>query len=386
MAEQTRRELLEAAWDKIEEKDDDVATVDDDSLGRGKTDPVRPVDDTTDGTSSPNDGVDLEGGEDDSTLAKEKKTEKEPKKPAKDATQIKEEQAAATVDGKGEPGRPAEQIADKAPMAWKAGAREHWAKLPPDVRAEINRRELHIRQTLSQTAGVRQFAQEFAQTIQPFAHLIRAQNSTPIAAVKNLMSTAAGLMQGNPQQKAAIVAEIMQNYGVDVLALDKYLEHNWDVNAGRIKGGNGQRTEAPPAWAQPLFAMQQQIQETMTAQQQRVQMEADEKITAMESQPFFDDLRDDIADIMEISANRGRSMTIQQAYEKAIQLSPEISTIMTNRRKAEELKSGGKNISRARRAASSISGGPSGKAAGNRGEGPKTRREQLREAWDNAES
>jgi hypothetical protein len=381
MADQTRRELLETAWTESE-KDDDVAVVDDDKdlAGRGKPDLTG---DVVEDSDTP------EAGSEDSPVLEDKgkKIEKEPKKPAADETQGKEAAAAAAEPDSGDLGRPAEPVADKAPTAWKPGAREHWAKLPPDVRTEINRRELHIRQTLSQTAGVRQFAQEFAQVINPYSHLIRAQNSTPIQAVRNLMGTAAGLMQGSQQQKSAILAEICQNYGVDLVEFDKYLSTNWDVQAGRLKnGGNQQRMEAPPQWAQPLLAMQQQIQQTMEAQEQRTRQEADEKIAAMESQPFFEDLRDDIADIMEIAAKRNISMTIQKAYEKAIQLSPEISKIMTQRKKATDLAKGNKTISRARRASSSISGGPVGAGAGNKNSNEvKSRRDQISEAWENAE-
>lgn len=370
MAENTRRQELEAAWDKVEKEEiDDIEVVDPPEKDEKVESEVKPEVVVEE---------EIDVAPDKKPVEKSKEKDRGSKKVA-DPDLAKEQKAAKDIEENKEP----VGVKDKAPQSWKPIAREDWAKIPESARAEINRREAHIERTLNETAQVRRFATDFAQVINPFSHLIRAQNSTPLKAVHNLMSTAAGLMQGSAQQKAAIVAEIIGNYSVDMVELDRVLTDIAAKNGGRIPAAqNTQPSERIPSWAQPLFQMHQTIEQNRQTHEQTLRTNADAEIAQLESEPFFDDLRDDIADIMEIAAKKGKVMTLKQAYEKAIQLDDEISKIVGQRKEAEAVRKN-KSISRARRAASTVSGGPSGKAAGNSsGDEKKSRREMLSEQWD----
>ena len=59
-----------------------------------------------------------------------------------------------------------------------------------------------------------------------------------------------------------------------------------------------------------------------------------------------------MADILEMSANRGEPLTIQQAYDRACQMNPEIQSIMMARNNAV--------TPAKRRAASAVSGSQAG--------------------------
>jgi hypothetical protein len=276
----------------------------------------------------------------------------------------------------------ADPNAERAPNSWKPATREHWAAVHPEVKAEIVRREKEIQVTLSQTAQVRKFAQDFAQTVNPYSHLIRAQNSTPLQAVNNLMATAAGLMQGSAEQKAKIVSEIISNYGIDIQVLDKVL------SSGGYNPAGAQPQQPVPQWAQPLFGFMDNVQKMQQQRQVQMQQEADEAITALEQKPFFDDVREDMADLMETAANRGRLLTPEQAYERAIALNPEIKKIIDQRELAAKnrnpVSEAAATLARARKAASSVKGAPVGAKAGGPA-GKQTRRQQLLEAWNDAE-
>lgn len=371
MAEKTRRELLSEAWDKTDE-DEEVATLEE---GKENEPPVH-----GDGDVEP-EHLEGEGEAEDTTdksgLRGIEKTEEVGKKSKEDETQRKETEAAA-ADDKADKGNVAPT--DKAPQSWKPATREHWGKIPAEARAEITRREKEIQTTLSQTANVRKFAGDFANVVNPFAHIIRQQNSTPLQAVHNLMSTAAALVQGSQQQKSAIVAEIMHNYGVDMLEFDKYLTANWDPEQSRLKHLPARRgVEQPPEWARPIIQSHQELEQARTQRQQQLREKADEQIAVFEDKPYFEDVRDDVADILSLAAERGRVMTMQQAYDKACQLHPEVSKLI-----AKTKVNGKQPITRARRAASTVSGAPSGRATGAEGGGKKTRREMLNEAWEDA--
>lgn len=376
MADQTRREALAAAWDKMEETEDrdDVTTVDD-GISDEDSPPLEVLDnESSDKQDLSTEKTGAEKEESEGSGEGKQKVEKDPKKQAKDDTQAKEVEAAQRQS----------QVKDKAPNSWKPLARESWAKIPADARAEINRRELEIQQSLSQTATIRKFANDFANVVNPYSHIIRAQNSTPLKAVQNLMQTAAGLYQGSQHQKAAIIAEILTNYGVDIQILDDYLSKNW--NPGMQPGARVPQPEQMPQWAQRIHNFIDAQEQRQNQEKDRMKQAADAEIAKLENEPYFNDVKDDIADILEIAASKGRSMTLQQAYERAKLLNEDVQKAI----KAQRLQNlQGKNkqnqqhITRARRAASTLSGAPQGKVSGKENK-QKTRREMLSEAWDAA--
>jgi hypothetical protein len=263
----------------------------------------------------------------------------------------------------------------KAPQSWTPAEREHWGKLPKEAQAAVQRRELEVQQVLSRSADSRKFQDQFVRTVQPFAHLIRAQNSHPLQAVHNLMTTAAGLTSGTQPQKAAIVAEIIANYGVDIQTLDDVLS----------KRPVQQNQPAPGALPAPFVEALKPIHQFMSQQEQaraqhiqQIQVQAQEAVDKLDL-PFLDDLREDMADLMEMASARGRIMTAEQAHAIAASANPEIKKILDQRARAARQNDTNKII-RAKKAGSSITGAPNGSATGSAK--PNSRRAALAEAWD----
>lgn len=394
MAEKTRRELLAEAFDaSMDEEDTGDEVVVTEPLVESPSDDTVAEESSSDGTSAGDtSGAEKQDKAEKSLrkpgLSSTPKSKEVGKKPAPTEEERQEAEAARKdAEGKeGEEGKRQQPVTDKAPNSWKPGVREHWTKIPAEARAEITRREREIQTTLSQTANIRKFAGDFANVINPFSHLIRAQNSTPLQAVQNLMTTAAGLMTGNDQQKAAIVAEIIQNYGINCEELDNILTAVAQKNGGKVPDRRqARREEYVPSWAQPLIEQTNRFKQLEQQHEERLREEADEEISKVESKPYFDDLREDIADIMEISANRGRKMTVLQAYEKAVELNPNIKKLIARTRLSNGQFANNQTLTRARRAASTVAGAPMGKISSGRAGGEKkSRREQLMEAWDDA--
>ncbi len=370
----SRREALEAAFDELESQETDLEA---ENETNKETPPERD-----------------RGGEPEQAGPEDKEVE-DPKGRAPDG----EETSAGAVGDKTKEvkqekatkdealGRAAEAAAGasestKPPISWKPAAKEQWAKLPLDIKSEVLRREQEMSRFISQNDHHRKFTESFANIVKPYHHLIQAQNSTPLQAVKNVFSTMAGLTLGNQEQKARIVSEIIQNYGIDIQTLDRVL-------SGSVTNDPAPpRASMDPAIAQalqPVYGFMNEIQQARQQTEQRKEQEAVALIEKHADKPFFDDLRDDMADLMEIAAKRGVDMTLEDAYQKAVSLNPEISAILASRKAAEEArKNGGTRIARARRAASTITGAPANGADGKAS--PKTRREQIAAAWDEASS
>lgn len=366
-AKESRREQLAKAWEEVEEKDESTKL-------EGDGESAKADDSGSEAQAAGKEHSEAPDGKQAEKAEADKGTENPDKKEA---------QAAADLERKTER---SSAPADRAPVAWKPATREHWGRLPPEVRAEITQRELSIQQELTRTGQVRKFAQDFANVVAPYSHLIRAQNSTPLQAVNNLMQTAAGLVQGNQDQKARIVAEIIANYGVDVQNLDKVL------SAGAYNPQNVQnaQTNAVPQWARPIFGFMDNLQKMQEQRAQQLQVEAEQALEAMAEKPFFDDLREDMADLMETAANRGRTMTMDQAYSYALSARQDLKKIVEQRNAAERnrnpVSEAAATLARARKAASSVKGAPQGTKVGAAAGGKLSRKQQLMEAWNDQES
>jgi len=350
MNAKTRREALEAAFaeeDKVDEQETTPVEVEVQSQGTAETDTA---------SETP---YEVEA----KAAAREEAAEK-PQQTAQQELPLEEKPVAAP---------------DAAPISWKNEEKAHWAKVPPEVKAIIQRREQEVQRALNNTAHARRFAGEFQQVVAPFAHLIRAQNSNPLQAVQNLMTTAAGLTTGNQQQKAAIIAEIISNYGVDLQVLDTTLaegQSNPNPNAGQ--------GSIPPQFAQalqPIYQFMESIQNSRQSYEQQMAAKAAEEIENFgATKPFFNELRDDMADLMEMAAKRGRKLSLEDAYRTAVAGNPQYASALKQNTDAASVSAAAATLARARNAASSVSGAPRGGSSADKV--PNTRRGALEAAWN----
>lgn len=248
--------------------------------------------------------------------------------------------------------------AGKAPVSWKPAVRQHWDKLPQEVRAEIGRRETEIQRGLATASEARHFREEFQEVVRPFEGIIRSQNSTPIAAVRNLMTTAAGLTLGSGVQKANIIAEIIQNYGVDISVLDQVLAGQ----APAENKGGGNANEIMPMVQRMIAEGLAPVNQMVSAQQQRGMQVANGAVEDFaETHEFMDDLSEEMADIMENASNRNRAMTMERAYDIAARAHPEIGPLYERSKAAAATTNGNGRANRAQLAASSVrASGPAG--------------------------
>ena len=243
-----------------------------------------------------------------------------------------------------------------APVSLNAQEKAEWAKAPKAIQQAYLRREEHTQKVLRESSESRKLAEEFNQTVGPYMPLIRASNSTPMVAFKNLMTTAAGLTLGTPQQKAQIIRDVIQNYQIDLKVLDEVLSNNLPT-AGKAAPGTSEIEVHVQKAIAPVYEFMENINKQRSSHEQRMQQQALSAVEKFQAQnEFFDELRDDIADLMEVSANRGREMTIQQAYNIAVEQNPTIKAAIAQKKAAQ----GNGAAERAQRASLSVSGSPRG--------------------------
>jgi hypothetical protein len=245
----------------------------------------------------------------------------------------------------------------KPPASWTPVAREHWSNLPAPVQAEVARREHQIQQTLNETQNERQMAAAFRRTVEPYLDIMRMEGaSDPFAAIANTFDVVRTLRMGTPTEKAQRVAQLVSVYGVDVAALDSAL-------AGvpmpqQAQGG------VDPTMVQSL--VQQQLQPLMQAAQQRRMMQVQQveqeisqdiqKFMADPKNEFFADVREMMADAIDIAEKQGRTLTLADAYDQACYLHPEVRKVILERQQSAGVKTRHQAAQRARAAAVSVRG------------------------------
>ncbi len=369
MPAQSMREQLEEAFNDDQDGTEEVQ----EEAGGSTEDTEVPLGDTAGTEDTPGEADDKEGEGDTGELQPE----------GKDA------ESSDDAKGKGVSGAAKEQDTSesasvKAPASWKPGAREHWGKVPIEAQREIARREKHMDNMIRESSDSRKHVADFNEMMFPFEPLIAAQNSTPFQAVHNLMTTAAGLTLGTAQQKAQIISNIIGQYGVDVSELDTIL----------VNQGGGQAAGQAPADPNFQNMLQQQLapihgfMNDLNSQRQNYeagqQATMEDEIGAFAQDPkneFFEDVREPMADLMEMAAGRGESMTIQQAYDKACRMDDGISVIIGKRGAANTAAGRKKTIAQKRHAASSIQGNSVGSQEG---QGASSIRGALTDAWDDS--
>ena len=131
----------------------------------------------------------------------------------------------------GSPGEPPPAV--RAPAAWKPELREKWAMLPPDVQAEVLRREREINQTLQSSVDARKQVEQLQKTSAPYQHLIAMEGGDPMAAFGDYLRTVALLRGGTPGEKAQALAQAVMKFGID--SRNSSRTHGWMTCWRRLK-------------------------------------------------------------------------------------------------------------------------------------------------------
>ncbi len=344
----TIEEALEEAFNEIEQEEKEEDTGDAEDAVEGKA----PTEDA--------DGDDVDPDED----------EEEPE--YDDAASADDD---ASDEGEGE--EDAEEVDDStAPAAWRALARESWKDVPKAARDEITRMHTEFEKKLGEQSAEVNQARQFAQAIEPFQQTIAIEaGGDAIAATRNLMNVATRLRQGTPQEKAMVARDIIMQYGVDLETLDGVLAQSLGGESGGAPVGYPQ--QQPQAPADPrVEQMWQQMQAQQTHQQQSFQAEIDAFMSDPKNE-FAQDVRNTMADLIDISDRRGESMTLQEAYDKACMMDSQVQQVLQQRQAAPV--NDGKSLKRKKRAAKTISGSPSSTSDP---EQPQTLAGALNAAWD----
>lgn len=241
----------------------------------------------------------------------EKEEESEEEVEEKEEEEADEEEIEEKVEEKAE--------ADHPPSTWRAAAKSEWAKVPVGVKAEIKKREEDAIRGLDQYRDQARQFEELNQILQPYEPLIRSKGGDAKSAITGLMNTYYQLETAHPEQKKQLLVNLAQNYGIDL----------------GIKQDAVQQALSP--LQQEIAQLREERRREQHEAQQRATQSASSEIEIFASEtdekgslkyPYFDNVRSDMANLINSAAQSGRNLTLAQAYDAATWSNPETRTLI----------------------------------------------------------
>jgi len=198
-----------------------------------------------------------------------------------------------------------ELVLDAAPKTWRKEAAAHWGSLPPSVQQEIAKREQDMFRGIEGYKQEASIGQAFRQIISPYLPILQQHGLDAGQHVASLLQAHHVLATGTPDQKAAIFNAIAQQFGIDPDAQAPYVDPQVQALQAEV--------------AQLRSFTQQQV--NYAQQQQFAGVES--QVASFAAKPenvYFDEL----APIMTQLLNGRVVQTLEEAYDKAIYLHPEV--------------------------------------------------------------
>ena len=240
-----------------------------------------------------------------------------------------------------------EQSSDIAPKSMSAAAREVWKDVPDAVKQEFTRLDERVAGMAEKYGNDARRAQDMDRSLAPFQQFF-AMNGGAGQTLPAVLQTASILQMGTPLQKAEMVKNMITQFGVDIKTLDSMLV------------GEQPQQEQPQNVEQIIAnAFAQRDQQQLQYQNQQQQAEIDNEVATFANDPkneFYNDVKDTMADLMDLAANQGKQLSMKDAYDRACQLDTQIAGIL-------QARNAQKDVNQRRQAASSISGVPSGEGS-----------------------
>jgi nucleotide-binding universal stress UspA family protein len=236
----------------------------------------------------------------------------------------------------------------KPPNGWRSDAKAAFTSLPEIARREIHKREDDLLRGVRQYRDAAGFGSQMAQELMPYQETINKHGIHPREIVKTLGNAWNTLVGGTPDAKRALLLQIAKDY---------------DINIGAATSDATQQSTAAPQVDPLVSALQQELKEVKgyltTQERQRAEAEFSAKVDEVtqwgsaagadgkQLRPHFEALREDMAVLIET----GRAKDLQDAYDKAQWINPEIRSALLAEQEKERAEKAARDAAAARKAA-----------------------------------
>ena len=226
----------------------------------------------------------------------------------------------------------------RPPASWKKDFHEVWQKADPKMQEYAWQREEQMRAGVEPLLSKAQFADAMQEAISPYMQTIQGLGLTPDRAVAALMDADHKLRNSDPQAKLQYFAQLAQSYG---------------INLGAMQGQQGQMPQQavdPTVW-QLQNELNKVRGEVMGWKQQQEMMENQTLLNEINQFSLKADHFEDVRPAMIQLLQSGMAQTLDEAYEKAIRLDPNLFEQVSKAQQAEIVAKQAKEANKAAKAA-----------------------------------
>ena len=226
----------------------------------------------------------------------------------------------------------------RPPASWKKDYHEIWAKADPKMQEYAWQREEQMRAGVEPLLSKAQFADSIQEAIQPYMQTIQGLGLTPDKAIGALMQADHVLRNSDPQTKTQYFMQLAQSYG---------------INLGNIAPTfvPGQQKAIDPMVYQLQNELNKVRGEVMGWKQQQEMAENQSLLNEINQfslkAEHFETVRPTMIQLLQ----SGVAQTLEEAYDKAVRLDPELFDQVTKAQQAEAAAKQAKEANRAAKAA-----------------------------------
>lgn len=306
---------------------------------------------------------------------------KEVKEKSEDKSE-KTDKSEKSVRPQKEQSKVASPVTEKAatsvapPNAWTAQSKAKWAALPPEIQAEVAKREAEIHQGMTKLDEERQFGKSTKEVITPYLPMITAEGSTPQKAIQSLLNTAYLLRTSTPQEKGRMLMDLARQYGADLSQVSQQQQKPIDPELQAIRQELGQLKSA----------RQSEVSQREQHEQATIQSEI-QTFAANPDHVHYESVKAHMASLLQGGLTKGNSPQehLRDAYDQAVYAKPDIRSTLLEQKiaqtEANRVAEKKAKADAARRAGASITGNPGATAPGNIANNNLDLREQIKAAW-----
>jgi hypothetical protein len=203
-------------------------------------------------------------------------------------------------------------------------ADKHWSKLDPEIQSAWNERDQNYERGIQRYRERAETADRLESAFAPYRETLQHVNATPEQAISTLLGMDHILRHGQPQEKAALIAQLTRQFNVPLEEISQ---------VGPLQ--------------QQLLAQRQQLHafeaQQSQAQQQQAQRELDaltgEVVKFSEGKEHFDTVSNEMFALLPNIAKQFPNATpqekLQKAYDIAVVANPSVRAALDAKRQAQ---------------------------------------------------
>jgi len=253
------------------------------------------------------------------------------------------------------------------PPGWAPAAKAAYASLPPEVQEAVARREVEVNNGL---AKLREY-----KGLDEYADMARTSGTT----LKDALDRYRAAEDSLERDFFGGIANLCQMYQVHPMQLVQQFARVFGGQGGQPQPGQPQPSQDMSLLARQLRDTQDTVR-TLISERERAEQDAINQHLADFSADhmYFEDVRADMA----LLIREGRAASLEEAYNKACRMHPEIGDLLIKEQAAPQ--NARARVDQARRASSGLK---TGAPVGNNANGSQSNslRDALNEAWGDAQ-